>query len=145
MSIFTIFYRFSRFTHICRDLHFFAIYALFPQFFLAKIAFSVTSHVFCMYASLLQLMIWRGRPLAINFPGGPTLRMIIRHPCHPSSPCQDPVSILRTFLEQLVLVAFVCNHLHAAHHRTVYLAPSPVHSKLPKVVPRTKKNCRVQQ
>ena len=49
LSIFTIFYRFSRFTHFCRDLHFVAIYALFPQFFLAKIAFSVTSHVFCMY------------------------------------------------------------------------------------------------
>ena len=50
LSIFTIFYRFSRFTHFCRDLHFVAIYALFPQFFLAKIAFSATSHVFCMYA-----------------------------------------------------------------------------------------------
>ena len=31
LSIFTIFYRFSRFTHFCRDLHFVAIYALFPQ------------------------------------------------------------------------------------------------------------------
>ena len=50
LSIFTIFYRFSRFTHFCRDLHFVAIYALFPQIFLAKIAFSATSHVFCMYA-----------------------------------------------------------------------------------------------
>ena len=50
LSIFTIFYRFSRFTHFCRDLHFVAIYALFPQFFLAKIAFSATSHVFYMYA-----------------------------------------------------------------------------------------------
>ena len=50
LSIFTIFYRFSRFTHFCRDLHFVAIYALFPQFFLAKIAISATSHVFCMYA-----------------------------------------------------------------------------------------------
>ena len=49
LSIFTIFYRFSRFTHFCRNLHFVAIYALFPQIFLAKIAFSVTSHVFCMY------------------------------------------------------------------------------------------------
>ena len=49
LSIFTIFYRFSRFTHFCRNLHFVAIYALFSQFFLAKIAFSVTSHVFCMY------------------------------------------------------------------------------------------------
>ena len=38
MSIFTIFCRF-----------FVAIYALFPQFFLAKIAFTATSHVFCMY------------------------------------------------------------------------------------------------
>ena len=31
LSIFNIFYRFSRFTHFCRDLHFVAIYALFPQ------------------------------------------------------------------------------------------------------------------
>ena len=30
------FYRFSRFTHVCRDLHFVAIYALFPQFFLGQ-------------------------------------------------------------------------------------------------------------
>ena len=50
LSIFTIFCRFSRFTHFCRDLHFVEIYALFPQFFLAKIAISATSHVFCMYA-----------------------------------------------------------------------------------------------
>ena len=53
LSIFTIFYQFSRFTHFCRDLHFVAIYALFQQFFLAKIAFSATSHVFCMYESRL--------------------------------------------------------------------------------------------
>ena len=51
LSIFTIFYRLSRFTHFCRALHFVAIYALFPHFFLAKIAFSATSHVFCMYGS----------------------------------------------------------------------------------------------
>ena len=50
LSIFTIFHRFSRFTHFCRDLHFVVIYSLFPQFFLAKIALSATSHVFCMYA-----------------------------------------------------------------------------------------------
>ena len=31
--IFTIFYRVSLFTHFCHDLHFVAIYALFPQFF----------------------------------------------------------------------------------------------------------------
>ena len=36
LSIFTIFYRFSRFTHLCRDLHFVAIYALFPQFFFGQ-------------------------------------------------------------------------------------------------------------
>ena len=54
LSIFTIFYQFSRFTHFCRDLHFVAIYALFPQFFLAKIAFSATSHVFCMYVVLVK-------------------------------------------------------------------------------------------
>ena len=40
LSIFTIFYRFSRFTHF------------FPKFFLAKIAFSATSHVFCMYGTM---------------------------------------------------------------------------------------------
>ena len=45
----TIFCRISQFTHFCRDLHYVAIYTLFPQFFLAKIAFSATSHVFCMY------------------------------------------------------------------------------------------------
>ena len=55
LSIFTIFYRFSRFTHFCRDLHFVAIYILsrfthfFRKFFLAKKAFSATSHGFCMY------------------------------------------------------------------------------------------------
>ena len=48
-SIFTIFYRVSRFTHFCHNLHFDAIYALFPQIFLVKIAFPATSHVFCMY------------------------------------------------------------------------------------------------
>ena len=36
LSIFTIFYRFSRFTHFCRDLHFVAIYALFPQNFFGQ-------------------------------------------------------------------------------------------------------------
>ena len=36
LSIFTIFYRFSRFTHFCRGLHFVAIYALFPQFFFGQ-------------------------------------------------------------------------------------------------------------
>ena len=36
LSIFTIFYRFSRFTHFCRDLHFVAIYALFPQIFFGQ-------------------------------------------------------------------------------------------------------------
>ena len=49
LLIFTIFYRFSQFMHFCRDLHFVAIYVPFPQIFLAKIAFSATSHVFCMY------------------------------------------------------------------------------------------------
>ena len=46
------FYRFSQFTHFCRDLHFVAIYALFPQIFMAKIAITATSHVFCMYAPM---------------------------------------------------------------------------------------------
>ena len=36
LLIFTIFYRFSRFTHFCRDLHFVAIYALFPQNFFGQ-------------------------------------------------------------------------------------------------------------
>ena len=36
LSIFTIFCRFSQFTHFCRDLHFVAIYALFPQFFFGQ-------------------------------------------------------------------------------------------------------------
>jgi len=36
LSIFTIFYRFSRFTHFCRNLHFVAIYALCPQFFFGQ-------------------------------------------------------------------------------------------------------------
>ena len=36
LSIFTIFYWFSRFTHFCRDLHFVAIYSLFPQFFFGQ-------------------------------------------------------------------------------------------------------------
>ena len=36
LSIVTIFYRFSRFTHFCRDLHFVAIYALFPQIFFGQ-------------------------------------------------------------------------------------------------------------
>ena len=36
LSIFTIFHRFSRFTHFCRDLYFVAIYALFPQFFFGQ-------------------------------------------------------------------------------------------------------------
>ena len=38
LSIFTIFYQFSRFTHFFR------------KFILAQITFSATSHVFCMYA-----------------------------------------------------------------------------------------------
>ena len=36
LSIFTIFYWFSRFTHFCRDLHFVAIYALLPQIFFGQ-------------------------------------------------------------------------------------------------------------
>ena len=36
LSIFTIFYRFSQFTHFCRDLHFVAIYSLFPQIFFGQ-------------------------------------------------------------------------------------------------------------
>ena len=57
LSIFTIFYRFSPFFIDFHDLRtFVAIYILsrfthfFRKFFLAKIAFPATSHVFCMYA-----------------------------------------------------------------------------------------------
>ena len=53
LSIFTIFYRFSRFTHFCRDLHFVAIYALFPQFFFGQNSLlrNITRflHVCCIY------------------------------------------------------------------------------------------------
>ena len=56
MSIFTIFCRFSPFFIDFHDLRtFVAIYILsrfthfFRNFFLAEIAFSATSHVFCMY------------------------------------------------------------------------------------------------
>ena len=35
------------------------------------------------------------------------MQMIIRHPRHPSHLCQDPNSISRTFLEQLVLISFL--------------------------------------
>ena len=51
LSIFTIFYRFSRFTHFCRDLHFVAIYALFPQFFFWPKQPSPHHHTFfaCMF------------------------------------------------------------------------------------------------
>ena len=44
------FYRFSRFTHFCRDLHFVAIYALFPQIFFGQNSLTASSHVLCMYA-----------------------------------------------------------------------------------------------
>ena len=36
LSIFTIFYRFPRFTQFCRDLYFVAIYALFLQIFFGQ-------------------------------------------------------------------------------------------------------------
>ena len=55
LSIFTIFCQFSPFFIDFHDLRtFVAIYALFPQNFLAKIAISATSHVFCMYAYNIQ-------------------------------------------------------------------------------------------
>ena len=63
LSIFTIFCQFSPFFIDFHDLRtFVAIYILsrsshfFRKFFLAKIAFSATSHVFCMYVFvILQL------------------------------------------------------------------------------------------
>ena len=92
----------------------------------------------------MQIIIWRDWPFALanNQPEGPALRMIICHPRHPSHPSQDPVSILRTVLEQFVLVAFFCHNLHAAHHRTVYLAPSPVHPSCQKLFHAPKKLLR---
>ena len=53
LSIFTIFYRFSRFMHFYRDLHFVAIYALFPQIFFGQNSITASSHVFCMYGRRL--------------------------------------------------------------------------------------------
>ena len=54
LSILTIFYRFSRFTHFCCDLHFVAIYALFPQFF-----FGQNSHhrIITRFFAFMQLTI----------------------------------------------------------------------------------------
>ena len=62
LSIFTIFCRFSPFfVDFHHFLSIFTIFALllqfthfFRKFFLVKIAFSATSHVFCMYASSLS-------------------------------------------------------------------------------------------
>ena len=65
----------------------------------------------------LQMIIWRDRPLANDHPEDPAsckwssggsglLQMIICHPRHPNHLSQDPDSILRTFLEKLVLVLF---------------------------------------
>ena len=47
----TIFCRISQFTLFCRDLHYVAMH-FFRNLFLAKIAISATSHVFCMYGFL---------------------------------------------------------------------------------------------
>ena len=73
LSIFTIFCRFSPFFIDFHDLRtFVAIYILsrfthfFCKFFLAKIAFSATSHVFCMYDSLLWVANSFERPLLLN-------------------------------------------------------------------------------
>ena len=57
LSIFTIFYRFSRFTHFCRDLHFVAIYALFPQFFFGQNSLLRNITRFCMYAGMCTVHI----------------------------------------------------------------------------------------
>ena len=55
LSIFTIFYQFSRFTHFCRDLHFVAIYALFPQNFFGQNSLlrNITRFFACMSSSSL--------------------------------------------------------------------------------------------
>ena len=66
----------------------------------------------------LQMIIWRDRPFANDHPEDPAsckwsfggtslLQMIICHSCHPSHLCQDPDSILRTFLELFLLVGGV--------------------------------------
>ena len=60
------------------------------------------------------MIIWRDQPLSNGHPAGPAsckwssrktglLQVIIHHPCHPTHLCQDPNSILRTFLGQLFL------------------------------------------
>ena len=56
LSIFTIFYRFSRFTHFCRDLHFVAIYTLFPQFFFGQNSHLRNKSPFFMYAPKMAKM-----------------------------------------------------------------------------------------
>ena len=66
-------------------------------------------------SGLLQMIIRRIRPLANDQPENPAsnkwssggtghLQTIICHPCHPNHLSLDPDSILRTFLEQFVLV-----------------------------------------
>ena len=63
LSIFTIFYRFSRFTHFCRDLHFVAIYALFPQIFFGQNSLhrNITRflHVWARYGLVIVMMMER--------------------------------------------------------------------------------------
>ena len=74
LSIFTIFYRFSRFTHFCRDLHFVAIYALFPQIFFGQNSLlrNITRflHVCCLTViTLLYLIttyVYQGAHLSPN-------------------------------------------------------------------------------
>ena len=59
LSIFAIFYRFSRFTHFCRDLHFVAIYALFPQIFFGQNSLlrNITRFFSCMVVAMCALFI----------------------------------------------------------------------------------------
>ena len=56
-SIFTIFYRVSRFTHFCHDLHFGAIYALFPQFFFGQNSLLCNITRF-LHVCLILISIW---------------------------------------------------------------------------------------
>ena len=59
LLIFTIFYRFSRFTHFCRDLHFVAIYALFPQIYFGQISLlcNITRFLHVWPSVLIKLLI----------------------------------------------------------------------------------------
>ena len=88
LSIFTIYALLSRFTHFFRN------------FFLAKIAFSATSHVFCMYANTSpsaklmlahMMMASPGAWLLVIRPQRLIVCWLLWHlPPHPSPPTMQP-------------------------------------------------------